>query len=358
MRKLKISWLFAFFLLWTVFSVTVSAGTLDVNQRGTLTMHYTKDGIDFGEIEVDAYRVADMDSSGSFQMRAPYSSYPVDIYGVKTQQQWKNIATTLVGYIQADDIPPNTLLVTNENGIAHMNHMKPGLYLVPGTIVEMDGVMYTFEDYWVYMPMRNPDGTWNYDAEVNPKCSKYILPEEYSVKVLWDDEGYESLRPEFVTVEIYRGDELYVAVELSDENEWFYEWEVEAQQEVSTFARRAVQLDEDSWSVVQKDISERYTVSVNQNGNHFTIINTYKKSEPEKPDSPDDKDDETEEEEIVKDSDSDSATESKEASFGAQSLKTGDAANAELYMILLAIAGIGLLILGIYRSRKNEKTKD
>ena len=354
MRKLKIAWLFAIFLFFTVFSVNVSAEEYDDSRRGTLTMHYTVEGLEFPWIEVQAYRIAEMNSYGSFQLRSPYSGYPVNIYNVTTQQQWKDIATTFVGYIQADDIPPNTLIVTNENGIAHMNNMRAGLYLIPGTTIEMDGVSYIFDNYWVYMPMRNEDGTWNYDVEVKPKCSVTVLPDVYTVKIIWLDAGYEDIRPASTNVEIYHAGVLQETVKMSDQNDWFYKWEVPGN--VSNRALlRALPVTETGWSVVQTEIPDRYDVTVNLQGHDFTIINVYKEQGGDKPGAPDEPDspDKPDKPEIYEPSDDLSSILS-----GGAEIKTGDAANMDVYIMLLVIAGIGLLIIGFYRSRKNEKEKD
>ena len=355
MRKLRISWIAAFFLLWMVFSVTVSAEEVDTNRRGTLTMHYTKEGINFPEIEVQAYRIADMTSYGGFQLRSPYSGYPVNIYNVTTQQEWKNIATTLVGYIQADDLAPNTMIVTNENGTANMTNMRTGLYLIPGTTIEVDGYSYIFENYFVYMPMRGEDGTLNYDVAAKPKCSVYSPPEEYTVKIIWIDEGYEHKRPASAMVEIYRAGNLQEIKELSEQNDWFYRWEVPASERSRSSLLRALPVTETGWSVVQTGVPDYYDVSVNLNGHDFTIINIYKEQDGDKPGAPDEPDspDKPDEPEIYEPSDDLSSILS-----GGAEIKTGDAANMDVYIMLLVIAGIGLLIIGFYRSRKNEKEKD
>lgn len=347
MRRLKISWLFMLFLFWMVFSINVSAEELDTSRRGTLTMHYAKEGVEFPEIEVQAYRIADINMYGEFQLRSPYSGYPINIYGLTTQQQWKDIATTLVGYIQADDLVPNTMIVTDENGTAKMNYMKSGLYLIPGTTIELEGASYTFDNYWVYMPMRNEDGTWNYDVEVNPKSSVTLLPDVYTVKIIWIDEGYEHKRPASAMVEIYCAGALQEIKELSDQNNWFYSWEVFASQ--SRFSLRALPVTETGWSVVQTGVPDYYEVSVNLSGHDFTIINVYKEQGSDDPDSPEEPDDPGK---------TDPSDETPGVSLGTQGVKTGDAASTEMFMMLLIAAGLGLLIIGVYRSRKNEKKKD
>ena len=291
-------------------------------------------------------------------MLYPYSGYPVNIYNVTTQQQWKDVATTLAGYIQADELAPYTMIVTDENGLAVMENMETGLYLIPGTTVEVDGNSYIFENYFVYMPMRNEDGTWNYDVEAKPKCSVYIPPEEYTVKIIWIDEGYEDKRPTSAMVEIYHAGALQETEELSEQNDWFYKWEVPASERSGSDVRRALPVTETGWSVVQTGVPEYYDVSVNLKGHDFTIINVYKEQGSDKPGSPDEPDSPDESDEPDEPENFEPSVESSGVSLGTQALKTGDAANTEIYMMLLAIAGIGLLIIGVYRSRKNEKEKD
>lgn len=84
-------------------------------------------------------------------------------------------------------------------------------------------------------------------------------------------------------------------VVLSDKNDWSYTWYAED--------------DDGTWTVSEKEIPDGYRVTVNKNETSFILTNTYGTP----PDIPD----------------------------------TGDTANLMLYILIFAVAGIGLVLVGL-----------
>ena len=77
---------------------------------------------------------------------------------------------------------------------------------------------------------------------------------------IWDDDGNTQNRPEEITVQLLRDGQIYDTVVLSDGNNWRYTWE---------------NLDADSkWTVVEKDVDDRYSVKVTLEGITFVVTNT------------------------------------------------------------------------------------
>ena len=80
----------------------------------------------------------------------------------------------------------------------------------------------------------------------------------------------EANRPASITVLLFRDGQRYASAELSADNNWTYTWR---------------DLSEDSeWSVGEPSVPEGYTSEVSQNGNSFTVTNTFE--ETEVPDEP------------------------------------------------------------------------
>ena len=101
-------------------------------------------------------------------------------------------------------------------------------------------------------------------------------------------------------MDIFRDGELYETVILSEENNWSYHWTAPA--------------DGARWMVVERNIPEGYTATVEEWGAAFTITNTAPKDPPGTP-------------------------------------QTGDSANIMLAVVLLHLSGAGLIALGLYRKR-------
>jgi len=251
-------------------SLGVGAVTpLDVDAKAGLTLKYQKNGNAFSGLSINIYRVAEAFSDGSFELVDPYSSYPVNIHDVTKQEQWTVITSTLDSYIVANKLLPDRTLQTNENGIVDFKDLKTGLYLVQEVIAENESGTYIFNKFMVYLPTPQADGSFDYEVEAKPKCTNFVPKDKYTVTKLWQDGGNQELRPADVTVDIYKDGELFETKNLNAENNWSYTWYVSAD-------------DQGKWTVAERSVTESYKVTVQQNGNTFSIINT-RETEPDAP---------------------------------------------------------------------------
>jgi len=80
-----------------------------------------------------------------------------------------------------------------------------------------------------------------------------------NVEKVWDDGGYHA-RPETLEVTLYRDNEPYETVILSEDNSWRYAW--------------TGLTDEYTWSVDEARIPAEYVKAVTNDGNDWTITNT------------------------------------------------------------------------------------
>ena len=340
MRKPIISVLCSIFLFCIAFPMTVSAAS---NQYGSIKITYSHEEKTFPDQEVRIYKVANFGGAEYFTPTEEFANYPISFSGIENQQQWNDLATTLTGYIKADQIPAYCVLESDDNGVVVMGYMDLGLYLVMDLAVQDGYTFYKFEPAFVYLPQYS-DNLWQYDVEVKPKHSVYIPQTEYSVVKLWQDSDNRENRPSQIEVEIYKNDTLWETQILNSENGWRYDWQADA--------------DDTRWSVVEKSVPEKYEVLVSENDGVFSIINSYKddpKDDP-KDDSKDDPKDNP------KDNKKDAQEDEIEIIPGnpVESIKnalvTGDSHSISIYAFLMCISGILLIITGVYRNRKyNEK---
>ena len=287
--------------------LSVQAATpLDPTADTSLTLHYQKEGQAFSGLQISIYRVAEAFPDGTFELIEPFSSYPINIHDITVQEQWKHTAVTINAYIVANQLMPYREATTNDIGTAVFEHLETGLYLVSEVVAENNSGTYVFDQFMVYLLTPQPDGSFDYDVEAKPKCVNYVPKTEYRVTKLWQDAGNQNDRPEEITVDIYKDGELWETQILGASNNWSYVWYVSDE-------------EHSNWAVVERSVPEEYHVTVHKNGGTFSIINTHD-SFPEIPDSP----------------------------------ETGDTSNITLYIMLMCIAGIMLIVLGIYNRRHKK----
>lgn len=274
---------------------------LDTAAEASLTLHYQKDDVAFADLPIGIYRVAEALPDGTFELIAPFSSYPVNIHDITEQAQWHNVAQTLYSYIVANQVAPDREAKTDAIGKVCFSDLETGLYFVREVVAENTVGTYVFNQFMVYVPTPQPDGTYIYTVEANPKCTNIIPKNQYSVTKLWQDGGNQHLRPKEVTVDIYRDGVLQETQILSDANNWSYTWYVSSE-------------DHSKWTVVERTVPDNYKVTIQQNGSHFSIINTHQTA----PDIP----------------------------------QTGDSSTPMLWILLMCFSGIMLVILGIYSRRR------
>lgn len=279
-----------------------AAAPLNPDEEASLTLHYQKEDKAFPDLQVAIYRVAEAFPDGTFKLIEPFSSYPVNIYGITAQIQWKHVAATLCSYITANQVKPDVEALTEEDGTACFTGLKTGLYLVREVVAEDSEGVYIFNQFMVYLPTPQSDGSYNYCVDAKPKCTGFVPKTQYTVTKLWQDTGKQNLRPKEVTVDIYKDGVLYETKILSADNSWSYTWQVYGE-------------DEGNWVVTERTVQDPYTVTIQQNGSVFTIINTIQ-TDPEIPP------------------------------------KTGDSFTPLPWTLAMCVSGIMLLLLGLYGRRR------
>ncbi len=263
-----------------------------------LSLEYEYNGTAFENLNIRIYRVAKVHSNTVFSVDGKFGDYAVSLNTVKSQSEWNLIAQTYTAYVIADSIEPTASAVTDEKGKVTFTALETGLYLIKGVRAEYDKGYCAFDSFMMILPASNDDGTWNYQVNAKPKSLyEQTRPDdtEYSILKLWKDTGVESKRPASIEAELYKDGEYVETVSLSAENNWHYKWTAPGDGAV--------------WTVVETNVASGYTVTVEQRETAFVISNTYSENPPPP--------------------------------------VTGDSFNLMLYAMLAAVAGLGLIIVGI-----------
>ena len=221
---------------------------------GSLTLQYDR------RTDFDLYRVAEANGDGTYTAAAPFDQG--DYAHVELPEQgdsnstWLSAASTLAGYVEADkDLEPDASGRTS-GGSVTFSSLETGLYLVIGASVTVGDTHYTPNPVLVEVGTGSVSVTVKEDSDDEPGPGgddKY----NYSVTKRW--KGGAEERTDSVTVEIYRDGELYTTVTLSDPN-WRYSWSENTRHD---------------WNVVEVDVPDGFDVTVDRNGNSFTITNAY-----------------------------------------------------------------------------------
>jgi len=273
MRKQGICILCCVLLCFGLLPLRSHAAILEPERPCSLTLSYTQEGKAFSGLEIQIHRVAQVDVKGTYKLVSPYNTYPIHIYGITSQKEWREVASTLVSYITADQVSPYRTQKTDEAGTVVFSGLESGLYLVREVIAGSGSGTYLFQEFMVYLPTPTEQG-FEYDVLAKPKCSKYTPPVEYRVVKLWKDSSHSDQRPGSVSVDILKDGVLQETVVLNPDNNWSWFWSA---------------LDgEGDWSVVERDVPDEYSVTITEQETVFVITNT--RRSPDDPGGPDDPD--------------------------------------------------------------------
>ena len=279
-------------------------------RRGSITLEYSHSGENFADQPVSLYRVAEVTPEGECVLLPPFDSFPVNLNGITSNKEWQEVADTLVNYIVADQIQPDSVARTNEEGVALFPALDLGVYLVGGVTADREEGYYEFENFCIFLPTPQEDGTHDHDVEAKPKSEFVTWPVKpetvvYRVTKVWKDTGNRNSRPVQITVDLLKDGVVQRPVVLNAGNNWTYQWEAGAGEK---------------WSVVERDVPDDYKVVITENGTAFQITNTY-----------------TAEIEVP---------------------KTGDTAALWLYVLAMCLSGLGLLLIAIAAKRRTGREKN
>ena len=244
-------------------------GTIDVGREVTLTLRHVCEAGALTDVRFNIYRVADTDQNARMKLTGEFENYPIDINGLD-ESGWRWLAYTLASHVQHENIAARDTGLTDENGTLRFptsggGAMLPGLYLVMGESRELNGKVYTAAPFVTFLPGTTND-EWAYDVTINTKYDVSDVNYELvmrKVLVVWEDAGYEHMRPEQLVVYLMRdtrAPEAYDVQVLTAEMNWRYTWE---------------ELDGSYVYTIAQDPAPHYTTQIEQYGITFLIRNRY-----------------------------------------------------------------------------------
>ena len=275
----------------------------------SLTVSYCRGETAFSGIQVKLYRIAEVSADFRYTLAQSFAASGLILDGIRTSGEWDVVRSTLEAHILAYNIAPEFTSVTNEDGQVSFESLKTGMYLAIVNQVEQDDLHYRFDSALIALPGLGSNGRWQYQVSVNAKGE--VLPPvdpdekiEFKVLKLWKGDEGGSDRPESVEVEIFRDGISYEKVVLSEEKHWSYTWSAKD--------------DGANWSVVERNVPQGYTMTVEERQSTFVLTNTWTPTYPDDPGKPP---------------------------------QTGDTSNIMLYVLLMTLSGTMLIILGVIRKK-------
>lgn len=266
MRRLRIICLvvcLAMFLVSSALLISNARGNVQVSNDASLSLTYGHSGTYFKDLEVKIYRVAGMVGNTTFVPEGDFYGIPVELNKIRTQSEWNEVASTLAGYVVSEELVPTKTATTDENGKVYFQDLTTGLYFVEMITVELEDGFCRFDNFVITLPGVDDEDEWIYDVEAIPKSSfhEYENKEiEYTISKLWKDDGNRDKRPQSVEIELYCDGVYSSSIALSGYNNWTYTWKSD---------------ENVVWTAVEKNVAEGYTVTVDRNGTHFSVVNTY-----------------------------------------------------------------------------------
>jgi hypothetical protein len=286
-------------------STTDAKEPISTEQNCSLTISYCSNGIAFSELPVRLYKIADVSADYQYTLTPSFAASNLILNGIQTVGEWNVIRVTLESFILANEVAADLNTVTDLEGKASFDALKPGLYLAIAERAIQDETTYVFGSALIALPGLGTDGLWQYQVDVTAK-SEMIPPSEEDEKIelkvlkLWKGDNGSHARPATIEVEIFRNGTSYQTVTLSEENHWTYTWSAED--------------DGSDWKVVERNIPTGYTMTVEERETAFVLTNTFDHDVPKPP-------------------------------------ETGDTANIMLWVILMIVSGSSLIIFGITGKR-------
>lgn len=272
----------ALLLMFVLLIAMVPAPAAAADSTGSITIHFVKNSVSVPNANFKIYKVASVDVYGNVTLTSQFSKYSYisglnnlkDTEGLN-KLDWLDIAGTLSSYVQADKVVATKSGKTGTDGKLKCSNLSYGWYLIMGDAVTYEKKTYTPYPFMVAVPCVNETGDgWIYDVTVVPKSEVKEDPDtppdtppgpppttvSRKVEKVWDDKGFETLRPTEIEVQLLRNGTVHDTQKLNKDNNWRYTWD---------------KLDsKQKWTVVEKE-QPKYVVKIQQQGITFLVTNTY-----------------------------------------------------------------------------------
>lgn len=224
-----------------------------------LDILYQHNGEPITNVSSSAYYIGSFNNNGDITLSGNFADYNVDT----STDDLSALAQTLYGYALLDKITPEHTAVSDDTGAVFMTDMDKGVYLVTSKRHVKDDEVFITEPQLIFLPWIEDDELL-YRRTMLAKCRMITMDDTpISAKVLkvWDDDGFENIRPTSIKATLLRDEEVYDTVELSANNNWRHTWDLLPSYYI--------------WTVVE-EIPIGYEVIQTQDGITRVLTNSYK----------------------------------------------------------------------------------
>lgn len=204
--------------------------------------------------EITLYRVADLNVSNeriTYTYSGDFASYGTYLLNPSD----KSLPDQLFAYA-LEHQAEGTALMTNRKGQVLFENLEAGVYL--GAETESSDLEALFTPFLICLPS-GYDEQWIYDIDASPKVDVLRLT-DVSVHKIWNDDGKH--RPTSIEMQLLKNGSLVDTVTLNESTQWSYTWHNLPY--------------EDGWSVKEAAVPAGYTVTYQNEGLRFSVINTEK----------------------------------------------------------------------------------
>ena len=239
---------------------------IDLSKNVMLTIQYPCNDTHF-----QIFKVASVSAYGEYTLVEDFKNYAVSL-NPSDKEGWRALASTLSGYAARDNLMPQRSGSTDIQGQLVFAELTPGLYLVVGESCFAGKYRYTPSPILIALPSLDEFGKWVTEVVVSPKYirdpDKDTVAREV-IKIWKNDKSGQ--RPDYIDVQLLRDGKIWDTVKLDENNSWRHTWK---------------NLDaKHTWQVVEKDVPDGYSVTVQLDGKTFVITNSAEPI-PSTPDSP------------------------------------------------------------------------
>jgi hypothetical protein len=263
-----------YFLAMLCFAVQLITGAaMAAGRSASLTLDLAVGGGAVEGVNCSLYRVADLNGT-AFTTTEQFKAADVKLNGVTKSEDWQAAANSLAVYAgaTANKVQPTTSGVSDSSGRIASSGLETGLYLAVFTPVTHGVTTYSFQPTLVALPQWSTTGV-DYSVEATPKgTSSTYIPGGSTVSVtvlkIWNDSS-EGNRPSSVTAVLLKDGADAGTVVLSAQNNWRYTWTGLS--------------DSCTWTVLEKNVPDGYTVTYTTDGTVRVITNTHTTNIPDTP---------------------------------------------------------------------------
>ena len=248
--KITILFIISFIFINHVFAlpiITNNVPKIDENKEASLTIEFIDvDNNPLPNASFSVYKVASIKDTGNFTTSSKFIDSSIS-YDYEKQEEWDEELNNLLDYVKDKNVSYDFILTTDESGIATKSNIEKGLYLISSEPYVVGAKTYTPQSFLISVPNMTVQDEWEYDVKIYPKYAYDVdltkIVDKKVIKV-WNDKGKEKYRPQSITVQLFKDDELYEEVVLNQDNNWEHTWN---------------DLDDTyKWEVKEENISDDY----------------------------------------------------------------------------------------------------